>query len=76
MLRAEEMFQNTFQVAREKKVNYQVVHHYYADFQQYFMKCEPAAIKHYTECLKINPNTYHGKKSAERLQKINCREKN
>ncbi|XP_053496576.1 interferon-induced protein with tetratricopeptide repeats 5-like [Ictalurus furcatus] len=70
MSRAEEMFQNTFKAAREKKDNYQSVHHYYADFQQYCMKCEPAAIKHYTECLKINPNTYHGSKSAKSLQRI------
>ncbi|XP_017338228.1 interferon-induced protein with tetratricopeptide repeats 5 [Ictalurus punctatus] len=70
MSRAEEMFQNTFKAAREKKDNYQSVHYYYANFQQYCMKCEPAAIKHYTECLKINPNTYHGSKSAKSLQKI------
>ncbi|KAG7325232.1 hypothetical protein KOW79_011548 [Hemibagrus wyckioides] len=70
MPRAEEMFQNTFRVAREKNDNYQSVHLYYADFQQYCMRCESAAIEHYIECLKINPKRYEGKKSAERLEGI------
>ncbi|XP_017339854.1 interferon-induced protein with tetratricopeptide repeats 5 isoform X2 [Ictalurus punctatus] len=69
-LKAEEMFQNTFKAAREKNEHIQSVHHCYAEFQQYCMKCEPAAIKHYTESLKINPNTYNGRKSAKSLQKI------
>ncbi|KAF4070156.1 hypothetical protein AMELA_G00296400 [Ameiurus melas] len=70
MSRAEEMFQNSFQVAREKNEHIESVHHCYAEFQQCRMNCEPAAIKHYTECLKINPNTYYGRKSAKNLQKI------
>lgn len=70
MQRAEEMFQNAFQTAKEKNDSYQYIRLRYAEFQQYSMKCEPAAIEHYTECLKINPNTYHGKKSAESLKKI------
>ncbi|XP_060794840.1 interferon-induced protein with tetratricopeptide repeats 5-like [Neoarius graeffei] len=70
MQRAEEMFQNAFQTAKERNENCHYVNFCYAEFQQYRMKCEPAAIKHYTECLKINPNTYHGKKSAENLKKI------
>ncbi|XP_026770436.3 interferon-induced protein with tetratricopeptide repeats 1-like isoform X2 [Pangasianodon hypophthalmus] len=68
--RAEEMFQHTFQTAKEKNDSYQSVHLCYAEFQQYSLRCEPAAIKHYTECLKINPNTYHGNKSAESLKRI------
>ncbi|XP_060794839.1 interferon-induced protein with tetratricopeptide repeats 5-like [Neoarius graeffei] len=70
MQRAEEMFQNAFQTAKERNETCWYVNFCYAEFQQYRMKCEPAAIKHYTECLKINPNTYHGKKSAERLKNI------
>ncbi|KAI5627238.1 hypothetical protein C0J50_13203, partial [Silurus asotus] len=68
--RAEEMFQNAFQAAKEKKDNYQTVHVFYAEFQQSVMGCEPAAIKHYIECLKINPNKFEGKKSAECLKQI------
>ncbi|XP_060716705.1 interferon-induced protein with tetratricopeptide repeats 5-like [Tachysurus vachellii] len=68
--RAEEMFQNTFQVAKEKNDNYQFVQMYYADFQLYCMRCESAAIKQYIECLKINPKRYEGTKSAERLERI------
>ncbi|KAK3559438.1 hypothetical protein QTP86_013503 [Hemibagrus guttatus] len=70
MAKAEEMFQITFQVAKEKNDNYQPVHLYYADFQQYCMRCESAAIKHYMECLKINPERYEAKKSAGRLEGI------
>ncbi|XP_060794826.1 interferon-induced protein with tetratricopeptide repeats 5-like [Neoarius graeffei] len=70
MQRAEEMFHNAFQTAKERNENCQYVHLCYAEFQQYSMKCEPAAIKHYTECLNLNPKTYHGKKSAESLKKI------
>ncbi|KAF7705205.1 interferon-induced protein with tetratricopeptide repeats 5-like [Silurus meridionalis] len=68
--RAKEMFRNAFQAAKEKKDNYQAVHVFYAEFQQYVMRCEPAAIKHYIECLKINPNQFEGKKSAKSLRKI------
>ncbi|KAI5627242.1 hypothetical protein C0J50_13186 [Silurus asotus] len=68
--RAEEMFQNAFQAAKEKKDNYQTVHVFYAEFQRYVIRCEPAAIKHYIECLKINPNQFEGKKSAKSLRKI------
>ncbi|XP_060794934.1 interferon-induced protein with tetratricopeptide repeats 5-like [Neoarius graeffei] len=70
MQRAEEMFQKTFQTAKERNETCWYVHFCYAEFQQYSMKCEPAAIKHYIECLKINPNRSHGKKSAERLENI------
>ncbi|KAK2866263.1 hypothetical protein Q7C36_002319 [Tachysurus vachellii] len=70
MSRAEEMFQKAFQMAKEKNDNYQTVHLYYAKFQQYCMRCESAAVKHYIECLKLNPNYYDGKKSAEQLERI------
>ncbi|KAG7325231.1 hypothetical protein KOW79_011547 [Hemibagrus wyckioides] len=70
ILKAEEMFQNAFRVAKAKKDNYKSVHLYYADFQQYCMRCEPAAIKHYIECLKLNSNHYERNKSAERLERI------
>ncbi|XP_047673630.1 interferon-induced protein with tetratricopeptide repeats 5-like [Tachysurus fulvidraco] len=67
---AEEMFQNAFQMVKEKNDNFQDVHLYYAEFQQYVMICESAAIKHYIICLKINPEKYEGKKSAHHLEKI------
>ncbi|KAM9462373.1 interferon-induced protein with tetratricopeptide repeats 5-like [Clarias gariepinus] len=69
-LKADELFQNTLQEAKEKKDNYQSVLLCYAEFEQYRMKCEAAAIKHYTECLKINPKSDEGKRSAKNLIKI------
>ncbi|XP_027033184.2 interferon-induced protein with tetratricopeptide repeats 5-like [Tachysurus fulvidraco] len=68
--RAEEMFQITFQKAKEKNDNYQFVQMYYANFQLYSVRCESAAIKHYIECLKINPKRLEGKQSAEQLERI------
>ncbi|KAM9496601.1 interferon-induced protein with tetratricopeptide repeats 5-like [Clarias gariepinus] len=68
--KAEQMFQNAFEAAKTIRDNYQSVLLCYAEFQQYCMRCEPAALKHYIECLKINPNSYKGKRCAENLTKI------
>ncbi|XP_063077398.1 interferon-induced protein with tetratricopeptide repeats 5-like [Engraulis encrasicolus] len=70
MVRAEEMFQATFDAARANHEPLQVIHLYYAQFQQYRNKCETLAIKHYKDCLTLGPETYQGEKSASNLKKI------
>lgn len=71
--RAEEMFQQTLQVAKEKNESLQQVYLYYGQFQQYRRRCLPEAITCYMECLKIDEDTLDGKKSAKYLNKINDR---
>lgn len=68
--KAEEQFQAAFQVAKEKNDAHQLVNQYYAEFQQHSMKCQPLAIKHYMASLKMDPDTYEGKKSAGNLRRI------
>ncbi|KAA0725330.1 Interferon-induced protein with tetratricopeptide repeats 5 [Triplophysa tibetana] len=68
--RAEEMFQVTFQTAKENKDNLHVVHFHYAEFQLYSKRDEVLAIKHYMECLKMNPGSYEGKRSVYKLKNI------
>ncbi|XP_066521320.1 interferon-induced protein with tetratricopeptide repeats 5-like isoform X2 [Hoplias malabaricus] len=68
--KAEELFQATFQVAKEKNDACQLVNVCYADFQLHSVRCEPLAIKHYMEGLKMGPNTTEGKRSASSLKKI------
>ncbi|KAL6475173.1 hypothetical protein MHYP_G00162130 [Metynnis hypsauchen] len=70
IFKAEELFQTTFQTAEEKKYGSQVVHFHYAQFQQHSKKCESLAIKHYMECLKMDPSTSEGKRSAGSLKSI------
>ncbi|KAL7857133.1 hypothetical protein SRHO_G00160320 [Serrasalmus rhombeus] len=70
IFKAEELFQTTFQTAEEKKYGSQVVHFHYAQFQQHSKKCESLAIKHYMECLKMDPGTSEGKRSAGNLKSI------
>ncbi|KAI7797230.1 interferon-inducible protein IFI58, partial [Triplophysa rosa] len=68
--RAEEMFQMTFETAKEKKDNLHVVNFHYAEFQLYCKRDEVLAIKHYMECLKMNPGSYEGKRSEYKLKRI------
>ncbi|XP_050980743.1 interferon-induced protein with tetratricopeptide repeats 10 [Labeo rohita] len=68
--RAEELFRVTFKAAEEKNDNLHVVNFYYAEFQLYCHKCEPLAIKHFMECLKMSPDSVEGKRSAYNLKKI------
>ncbi|XP_066520809.1 interferon-induced protein with tetratricopeptide repeats 5-like isoform X2 [Hoplias malabaricus] len=68
--KAEELFQATFQVAKEKNDACQLVNVCYADFQLHSVRYEPLAIKHYMEGLKMGPNTTEGKRSASSLKKI------
>ncbi|XP_063079964.1 interferon-induced protein with tetratricopeptide repeats 5-like [Engraulis encrasicolus] len=68
--RAEELFQATFDTARENHENLQVIHHYYGQFQQHRKKCETLAIKHYRDSLTLGPATYEGKQSAFSLKKM------
>ncbi|KAA0725335.1 Interferon-induced protein with tetratricopeptide repeats 5 [Triplophysa tibetana] len=68
--RAEEMFQMTFETAKEKNYNLHVVHFYYAEFQLYCKRDEVLAIKHYMACLKMNPGSHEGKRSEYKLNRI------
>lgn len=68
--RAEETFQLARQFAEEKNEHHQVFHHFYGNFQHYIMRRESLAIEHYTKCLRINPNTFDGRKSVQQLKKI------
>lgn len=71
--RAEELFQQTLQIAKEKNEGVQQVYLHYGEFQQYRMRCLPEAIIYYMECLKIDGDTLDGKKSAKHLNKIGDR---
>ncbi|KAL0179751.1 hypothetical protein M9458_025193, partial [Cirrhinus mrigala] len=68
--RAEELFRVTFKAAEEKNDNLHVVNFYYAEFQLYCHRCEPSAIKHFMECMKMSPDSVEGKRSAYNLKKI------
>ncbi|XP_030630940.1 interferon-induced protein with tetratricopeptide repeats 5-like [Chanos chanos] len=67
---AEDLFQNTFKVAKEKNESLQILNIHYAEFQHYSNRCEPLAVKHYMECLKLGSDTCDGRRSAKKLQKI------
>ncbi|XP_065098659.1 interferon-induced protein with tetratricopeptide repeats 5-like [Paramisgurnus dabryanus] len=68
--RAEELFQMTFQTAKEKNDNLYLVSFYYAEFQLHCKRCEALAIEHYMQCLKLCPGSPEGKKSCNSLKKI------
>lgn len=71
--RADELFQQTLQIAKEKNDSLQDVYFKYGQFQQYRRRSLPEAITCYMECLKIDEDTVDGKKSAKYLNKINDR---
>lgn len=71
---AEELFQQTLQIAEEKNESLQYVYLCYAQFQQYRKRSLSDAITYYMECLKIDEDTKDGKKSAKHLKKINDRQ--
>ncbi|KAI4893554.1 hypothetical protein NFI96_004198 [Prochilodus magdalenae] len=68
--KAEELFQATFQVAKEKNDACQLVNVCYALFQEHSMRCEPLAIKHHMQCMKMGPDTTEGNRSACNLKRI------
>ncbi|XP_018616353.2 interferon-induced protein with tetratricopeptide repeats 5-like [Scleropages formosus] len=68
--RAEEMFQNTAELARAKNDNLQTVYRYYGDFLQYQKKSESLAIKQYMEGSKMQADTREGKKCISRLHNL------
>ncbi|KAK2866261.1 hypothetical protein Q7C36_002317 [Tachysurus vachellii] len=71
--RAEELFQQTLQTAKEKNESLQTVYLCYAQFQQYKKRSMSDAITYHMECLKIGEDTKDGQKSAKHLKKINDR---
>lgn len=68
--KADKLFDRTFETAREKNDCVHVVHYCYAEFQLYSKRCEDLAIKHYEECLKMNPHSIEGERSVKKLEKI------
>lgn len=71
--RAEELFQQTLQIAKEKNEGLQKVYLCYGEFQQYRRRSLTEAITNYMKCLKIDEDTKDGKKSAKHLNKIKDR---
>ncbi|TSK14627.1 Interferon-induced protein with tetratricopeptide repeats 1 [Bagarius yarrelli] len=71
--RAEELFQQALQIAKEKNESLQYVIRCYAEFHQYKRRSFPEAISYHMECLKIDKDSKDGKKSAKHLNKINDR---
>lgn len=71
--RAEELFQQALQIAKEKNEHFQYVLRCYAQFQQYKRRSLTEAITYYMECVKIDNDSKDGKKSAKHLKKINDR---
>ncbi|NP_001287801.1 interferon-induced protein with tetratricopeptide repeats 10 isoform X2 [Danio rerio] len=67
--RAEELFQVTFKIAKEKNDGLHVVNYYYAEYQLYCHRCEPLAVQHYMECLKMCPKSVEGRISSTRMKK-------
>ncbi|XDV44679.1 hypothetical protein PO909_012922 [Leuciscus waleckii] len=70
MSKADSLFHRTFKTAGEKNDSVHVVHYYYAEFQLYSFRCKDLAIKHYKECLKMNPHSSEGERSAKKLMNI------
>ncbi|XP_065098665.1 interferon-induced protein with tetratricopeptide repeats 5-like [Paramisgurnus dabryanus] len=67
---AENLFEETFKIATEKKDNLKAVHFHYAQYQQYSIRNEEQAIYHYIECLKTAPLSSEGTRSVHKLKKI------
>ncbi|XP_067285518.1 interferon-induced protein with tetratricopeptide repeats 5-like [Pseudorasbora parva] len=68
--KAEELFKKTFESAKKKNDSVHVVHYYYAEFLQYSKRREDLAIEHYMKCLKMNPHSSEGERSAKKLMNI------
>ncbi|XP_065098657.1 interferon-induced protein with tetratricopeptide repeats 5-like [Paramisgurnus dabryanus] len=67
---ADEVFQTALFTAKEKMEGVQALNLYYGEFLQYRKRDKHQAIKYYKDCLKMNPGTLDGKKSAKNLRKI------
>ncbi|XP_048861361.1 interferon-induced protein with tetratricopeptide repeats 1B-like [Brienomyrus brachyistius] len=68
--KAEELFQEAFQVAREKNINLQNVHQCYGDFQLFNKRSESLAIEHYMKGCQIQKDNTVGKKCVKKLKMI------
>ncbi|KAJ7987737.1 hypothetical protein DPEC_G00329590 [Dallia pectoralis] len=68
--KAEKLFKETFEKAKKDNDSLQQLHWYYGQFQQYYNKCEPLAIKHYAEGLELQKDTAEWKRCAQNLEKI------
>nr|XP_023686798.1 interferon-induced protein with tetratricopeptide repeats 5-like isoform X2 [Paramormyrops kingsleyae] len=70
LTKAEELFQEAFQVARAKNDNLQNVHQCYGDFQLYHKRSESLAIEHYMKGCQIQKDSKVGEKCVQKLKKI------
>ncbi|XP_072559827.1 interferon-induced protein with tetratricopeptide repeats 5-like [Paramormyrops kingsleyae] len=70
LTKAEELFQEAFQVARAKNLNLQDVHKSYGNFQLYHKRSESLAIEHYMEGCQIQKDSKVGEKCVQRLEMI------
>ncbi|XP_048843512.1 interferon-induced protein with tetratricopeptide repeats 5-like [Brienomyrus brachyistius] len=70
LTKAEELFQEAFQVARAKNDNLQNVHQRYGDFQLYNKRSESLAIEHYMKGCQIQKDNTVGKKCVKELKMI------
>ncbi|KAK1793859.1 hypothetical protein P4O66_001441 [Electrophorus voltai] len=68
--RAEELFEQTLQLAKEKNECLQRIYFHFGEFQQYQKRHLVLAISYYMECLKLDHETIDGVKSAKNLKKI------
>ncbi|XP_065098660.1 interferon-induced protein with tetratricopeptide repeats 5-like [Paramisgurnus dabryanus] len=69
--RAEVVFETALdKTAQQKNEGVQALYLYYGEFLQYRKRDKHQAIKYYKDCLKMNPGTLDGKKSAKNLRKI------
>ncbi|XP_048861346.1 interferon-induced protein with tetratricopeptide repeats 1B-like isoform X2 [Brienomyrus brachyistius] len=70
LTKAEELFQEAFQVARAKNDNLQNVHKCYGDFQLYNEGSESLAIKHYMKGCEIQKDSKVCEKCVKKLEMI------
>ncbi|XP_023686568.2 interferon-induced protein with tetratricopeptide repeats 1B [Paramormyrops kingsleyae] len=70
LTKAEELFQEAFQVARAKNLNLQDVHKSYGNFQLYHKRSESLAIEHYMEGCQIQKDNRTGEQCLQKLEMI------
>ncbi|XP_048861351.1 interferon-induced protein with tetratricopeptide repeats 1B-like isoform X2 [Brienomyrus brachyistius] len=68
--KAEELFQEAFQVAREKNLNLQDVHKSYGNFQLYHKRSVSLAIEHYMKGCQIRKDNRAGEQCVQKLEMI------
>ncbi|XP_048843002.1 interferon-induced protein with tetratricopeptide repeats 1B-like [Brienomyrus brachyistius] len=70
LTKAEELFQEAFQVARAKNDDLQDVHKSYGDFQLYHKRSVSLAIEHYMKGCQIRKDNRAGEQCVQKLEMI------